>query len=153
MKNLIIDGRIQRVFVLLETDERIVYIPLNGIHRVDYRRLLDIEEKAGDKNDMLEIMKNYTIPENNRNALVQFEGIIQVMKKNDNNKGERVKKPDEVRYKGDPQKEWTQRMERKQEDGDDAAREAMLNKLNEQDQAQETTKKKRGPGRPPKNSQ
>lgn len=92
MKDIRIDNRSARVFVLKETDDRIVYIPLKVLHRVDYDRLLKIEQEAGDK--MLERMSE-TVLDNGRNALVQYDGLIQVMKKNSETTGERLKKPEE----------------------------------------------------------
>lgn len=94
MKDIVIDGRLQRVFVLLENANRVVYIALKSIHKVDYERLLEIEKLAG-KQPMLEIMKNYTLPKNNRNALQHFEHIIQVAEKSDSRQATRIRKPGE----------------------------------------------------------
>lgn len=96
MKDIVIDGRLQRVFVLLESDARVVYIGLKSIHKVDYERLLEIEKLAGTR-PMLEVMKNYKLPKNNRNALQHFEGIIQVAEKGAtrNQSAIRVRKPNE----------------------------------------------------------
>ena len=86
-----IDGRMQRVFVLTENDERICYIPLKSLHRVDYEQLTDISNKY--KSRMMEGMAETTL-QNGRNALRQYDKIIQVA-----NKGEaptRLKKPEEA---------------------------------------------------------
>ena len=78
MRRLIINGRTKRVFVLNETDKRIVYIPIDALHRVDYERLKKIEEKNPD--GMLEEMKDTKL-DNGRNALVVYDKLIQVANK------------------------------------------------------------------------
>ncbi len=99
MKDIIVDGRLQRVFVLTETDKRIVYISLKSIHEVDYFRLKEIEQKAG-KVPMIEFMKDYKL-DNGRNALKQYDELIQIADKNaaDPKKGSRLRKPTEAFYK------------------------------------------------------
>lgn len=78
MRRLIINGRTKRVFVLNETDKRIVYIPVDALHRVDYERLKTIDEKNPD--NMLEEMKDTKL-DNGRNALVVYDKLIQVANK------------------------------------------------------------------------
>lgn len=100
MKDIRINGRMARVFVLKETKDRLVYIPLKNIHRVDYDRLLDIEAAATRANsDMLDVMSNYKL-DNGRNALLQYDAIIQVMQKTTSigkiDVGERLQKPEEA---------------------------------------------------------
>ncbi len=92
MKDIRINGRNQRVFVLKETDERVVYIPVKALHHVDYIRLKDIEAKGG---VMLDRMSETTL-DNGRNALVQYDDLIQVLVKTGKNTGERLLKPDEA---------------------------------------------------------
>lgn len=92
MKDLRIDGRMQRVFVLLETDERMVYIPVKSLHRVDYDFLIDLEDKW--PRNMLEGLKKSKLP-NGRNALVQYENIIQVLQFTGKGNEVRIKKPHE----------------------------------------------------------
>lgn len=92
MKDIRIDGRLQRVFVLKETTERIVYIPLKTLHRVDYEALKEVSEKYG--NEMMEGLKKTKLP-NGRNALAQYDSIIQVsVKKGDDTN--RLRKPEEA---------------------------------------------------------
>jgi len=78
MRRLIINGQTKRVFVLSETEKRIVYIPVASLHRVDYERLKAIEEKNPES--MLEEMKETTL-DNGRNALVVYDKLIQVANK------------------------------------------------------------------------
>ena len=91
MKDIRINGKMHRVFVLTESDERYVYIPLKHITRVDYNRLLEIENKGG---DMLTEMKKTKL-DNGRNALSQYDSIIQVAVKEGQQVGARLPKPDE----------------------------------------------------------
>lgn len=91
MKDIRINGKLQRVFVLTESDSRYVYIPLKHLTRVDYTRLLDIENKGG---DMLTEMKKTKL-DNGRNALAQYDSIIQVAIKETEKTGSRLPKPDE----------------------------------------------------------
>lgn len=100
MKDVRINGRMARVFVLKETKDRLVYIPLNSIHRVDYDRLLDVEAIASrTKTDMLDVMSTYKL-DNGRNALLQYDSIIQVLQKTADigkiSVGERLEKPGEA---------------------------------------------------------
>ena len=88
MKDFRIDGVLQRVFVLAESDVRVVYIPVKALHRVDYNRLLEME--ARNKNLLQEL--NRTVLDNGANALVLYEKIIQVF---DKASGKRLKKPEE----------------------------------------------------------
>lgn len=77
MKDIRINGKLNRVFVLKETDSRIVHIPVKSLHRVDYDRLRDIESKTPSKADMLDTMRKTEL-DNGRNALVQYDKHIQV---------------------------------------------------------------------------
>lgn len=96
MKDIRIDGKFQRVFVLKEEKDRIVYIPIKALHRVDYDRLVEIENKAKNKNDLLDNLKETTLS-NGRNALVQFDSIIQVANVDPQKPvGSRLKKPNEA---------------------------------------------------------
>lgn len=94
MKNIKIDGRTQRVFVLKETEDSLVYIPVKALFLVDYERFRDMEEKGG---ELLKTMMNTTL-DNGRNALVQYDNIIQVLRYVDGGKktGVRLMKPSEV---------------------------------------------------------
>ena len=77
MKDFIIDGKRQRVFVLKQTDDRVAYIPIKDLHRIDYERLNDLEKNLSGQ-EMLLAMSKKTF-NNGVNALVQYEDIIQVM--------------------------------------------------------------------------
>jgi hypothetical protein len=94
LKDIRIDGRMQRVFVLKETSERILYIALKSLHRVDYDQLLDIDKTY--PKDMLEGMRKTKLA-NGRNALAQYDAIIQVSVKNQPTGDiSRIRKPDEA---------------------------------------------------------
>lgn len=75
MKDIRIDGRMNRVFVLKDADERIIYIPIAMCHRVDYERFKEIAEI--NPGNMLDQMKRTKLS-NGRNALTQYDSIIQV---------------------------------------------------------------------------
>lgn len=96
MKDVRIDGRLTRVFVLHENESRMIYIPLKILHRVDYDRLVRIEKEA--KDNMLERMSEIKL-DNGRNALTQYDNLIQVMNKTSVVGGKaggiRVRKPGE----------------------------------------------------------
>lgn len=98
MKDLTIDGKLQRVFVLAESSERIVYIPIRSLNETDYARLVEIENK--NPRDMLAEMEKTTLS-NGRNALSVYDAVIQVMKKNTEKAGERLPKPEEMKPEED----------------------------------------------------
>lgn len=93
MKDIRIDGRMQRVFVLKETDSRVVYIPVKSLHRVDYEFLTNAEKGVSRGTDLLDILSEAKLS-NGRNALVCYDKLIQVMVKN-GKEGSRLRKPDE----------------------------------------------------------
>lgn len=101
MKDIRVEGRLQRVFVLKETDVRTVYIPLKSLTRKDYERLLEIEGKGG---EMLTEMRRTTL-DNGRNALAQYDSIIQVVTKLNEKEGTRLRKPDEPQAPMHPMKD------------------------------------------------
>jgi len=101
MKDLRIDGRMQRVFVLLDAKDRIVYIPLKSLHRVDYEVLKEASEKHGDR--LMDALKKTKL-KNGRNALAQYESIIQVSVKNGKDEAERIQKPSEALVKIEAEK-------------------------------------------------
>jgi len=95
MRDVKINGKTQRVFVLAEGEDRLVYIPVKTLHRVDYTRLVDMENVSKKtKRSMLEVMKETKL-DNGRNALVVYDNIIQVMIENEENKGVRIPKKNE----------------------------------------------------------
>jgi hypothetical protein len=98
LKDITIDNRLNRVFVLLESDERIVYIPIKGhIALVDFNRLSEMANKAAGTRSMLDEMKRTTL-DNGINALKLYENIIQVLIKSPVNQkaGQRLPKPSEA---------------------------------------------------------
>ena len=129
MKDIRVNGRFMRVFVLTESDERIIYIPIKSLHRTDYDRLLDIEKRCGGNRSMLEEMKKTKL-ENGKNALTLYDNIIQVADiratKNNIIFGDLLLKPDDPNYKPKSEQEV-----------EELAKEV------------DQEKPKRGPGRPP----
>lgn len=91
MKDISIDGKIQRVYVLKQTGDRLVYIPLKDLHRVDYERLNELSEKEG---ELLKVLSRTTL-DNGMNALTQYEHLLQIVDIVDG-KGTRVRKPTEI---------------------------------------------------------
>jgi len=94
LKRFKIDGRMQEVFTLRETDERIVYVPVKSMHRVDYDRFKEMIGKKPPRVDLLDYMSKYKLS-NGLNALVQYDSLIQVANVH-NNSATRVKKTDEI---------------------------------------------------------
>lgn len=62
-----------RVIVLRETEDAIVYIPMNGISRVDYERLKRLYESS--ELGLLTAMRDERL-DNGRNALVTYKDLI-----------------------------------------------------------------------------
>lgn len=91
MKVINVDGRPAKVFVLKETKDSIVYIPVKALFRVDYERLLELEKQGG---ELLKTMQKTTL-ENGRNALVQYDNVIQVLRYTSDSTGKRLKRPNE----------------------------------------------------------
>jgi len=131
MKDIRINGRNQRVFVLKETDERVVYIPVKALHHVDYIRLKDIEAKGG---IMLDRMSETTL-DNGRNALVQYDDLIQVLVKTGKNTGERLLKPDEAIPEAP------------------VLTQVLVETVKQPETQEAEPERRRGPGRPPKTQQ
>lgn len=94
MKDVKINSRLQRVFVLKESEDRLVYIPVKSLHRVDYERLKKMSGEKPPRMDLLDFMAKKKL-DNGINALVQFDGLIQVSKQFGHS-NLRLKKPDEV---------------------------------------------------------
>lgn len=101
MKDIRIDGRLARVFILKEDANSLVYIPVKALFRVDYDRLTEIEERGG---EMLKEMQRTTL-DNGINALKQYDKIIQVLKYSSSDKkvGTRYPKPEEEDLQADTQ--------------------------------------------------
>lgn len=76
MKVIKVKGKPTQGFVLKETDESIVFIPVKYLHRVDYERLKEIETK--NPKDMLGELKKTKLS-NGINALVQYDKSIIVV--------------------------------------------------------------------------
>lgn len=94
MKDIRIDGRWQRVFVLRETDDRVVYIPIKSLHRVDYDRLVKAEKDRPKSGDLMEYLRKIKF-DNGRNALAQLDNLVQVCNKSDEKVASRLQKSDE----------------------------------------------------------
>lgn len=92
MKDYRIDGKMQRVFILAESPERVAYISLKTLNRIDYNRLNEISIK--NPKNMLEEMRTTTL-ENGQNALTLYDNIIQVSVLGTGDTATRMKKSDE----------------------------------------------------------
>jgi hypothetical protein len=92
-KDIRIDGRLHRVFVLTENKDRLLYIPLKNLTKVHYDQLTKISES--NPTQMLEEMRKTTL-QNGRNALATFDSIIQVLVKESDTEGTRLPKPEEA---------------------------------------------------------
>lgn len=92
LKDIRVDGRLHRVFVLMETGDRVVYIPLTSLTQVDYDRLTDISKQ--DPKNMLNTMSKSTLS-NGRNMLALYDTLIQVMVKTGEGVGTRILKTSE----------------------------------------------------------
>src|SRR5690554_4900935 len=136
MKVVRINGKAAKVFVLKETEESLVYIPVNAIQRVDYERLLEIEKRGG---EMLNEMRKTKL-DNGMNALTLYDEVIQVMHvASSKESGLRIPKPTEgqsvhLKYeqekeKLEAEKQQSQPVQQKQEASEE-----------------EKPKKRRGPG-------
>lgn len=99
-KDIRIDGKLARVFVLAENNERIVYIPIKALNRVHYDQLTDISN--ANPTNMLEEMRKTKLS-NGRNALTVFDSITQVLIKETDEEGSRLPKPDEAILKMETQ--------------------------------------------------
>lgn len=139
MKLVKIAGKTKKVFVLRETDASLVYIPIDAIQRVDYNRLLEVEERGG---DMLNEMRKTKL-ENGLNALAMYDDIIQVMQYTKDKKDSiRVPKPDDgriVHEKYEQDKHKLPDLEEQQEET--------------RSESEEEKPKRRGPGRPRKSKE
>lgn len=98
MKFFKIDGVNQKVFTLTESEvkdgkQRIVYIPVTGVHYVDYKRLVEAESKTKKDYTLLDVLHETTL-NNGKNALVYFDNVIQVAEI-DGNEGQRILKTEE----------------------------------------------------------
>lgn len=95
MKDLRINSRMQRVWVLRETDERLLYIPVKSMHRVDYNWFAENDKRVPQGSDFLNIMAKSKL-KNGQNALKQYDSIIQVVTKSSDATGTRIPKPEEA---------------------------------------------------------
>lgn len=94
MQDIRVNGRLQRVFVLKQTEDRVVYIPVKTLHRVDYDRLNKMEASKPNNLPLLDFMSKQKL-DNGRLALVQFDKLIQVATLKDDGDAVRLTKPDE----------------------------------------------------------
>lgn len=99
MQDIRIDGKLERVFMLRDEKDRMVFIRVKGIHRVDYERLKDMEKETSSNRDLLDVMKDTKL-DNGRMALRQYDNIIQIANKQGEDRNtplvSRVPKPEEV---------------------------------------------------------
>jgi hypothetical protein len=93
IKDIKIDGKMQRVFVLHSGNNRIAYIPYAYLSQIDYDRLIDLSKKYPD-GGMMDAMAKTTLP-NNKNMLALYDNLIQVIDMDSNNSGTRLRKPEE----------------------------------------------------------
>lgn len=94
LKRFKIDGRMQEVFVLRQSDTRIVYVPVKSMHRVDYERFKEMSTAKPPRADLLEYMSKTKL-KNGVNALVQYDNLIHVANINKDG-GTRIKKTEEI---------------------------------------------------------
>lgn len=94
LKRFKIDNRMQEVFVLRQSDTRIVYVPVKSMHRVDYERFKEMSEQKPPRVDLLDYMSKTKL-KNGVNALVQYDNIIHVANIN-KEVGTRIKKTEEI---------------------------------------------------------
>jgi len=140
MKVVRINGKAAKVFVLKETEESLVYIPVNSIQRVDYERLLEIEKRGG---EMLNEMRKTKL-DNGMNALTLYDEVISVLRYNkDHTDSVRVPKPTEGQS---VHVAYEERMKKLEEENQKSQPVQQKQEASEE----EKPKKRRGPGRPPK---
>lgn len=145
MEKIRINGKMENVFVLKDSEEAMVYIPLSALQKVDYDRLVKMEEAGG---EMLATLRKTKL-DNGRNALAMYDDIIQVIRKYPT-KNVRVPKPDHdsmsthEKYQAEVERLEEKEAERKLKEEKEAAKAAPAEEKAEQP-------KKRGPGRPRKN--
>lgn len=94
VRDLKIDGRLQRVLILTESDERILYIPIKLPSRVDYEAFKEIDKQTPTGGDMLNTMQKFKL-ENGRLAIIQYEKLMQVAVK-EQGKASRIPRPEEA---------------------------------------------------------
>ena len=152
MKDIVLEGVPERVFPLRETEQCIVYIPLRKLLPVDYQRLLHFERTSRDE-DLLKTMRDNEL-DNGQNALVQYSSLIEVL----------YKQPPRSLYKDRNVPDSPETIEREVEEAADYEDE--IEEEDEEDVQPKSKrrrgvsvnnnnqgKKRKGPGRPPKNSQ
>lgn len=79
IKTIEVNKRKIKAFIIDESDTRVLYINLKSLHHKDYQRLKEVSDRA--PNNMLEEMRRSKHPGNNRNMLVMYDGLINVMSK------------------------------------------------------------------------
>lgn len=97
MKDFYIDGKRMRVFVLAETDTRLVYIPISNkiLTQYDYQVIKQLDDQGG---DLMKKMRDHKL-DNGCYALSLYDSMIQVMNINGHQgsipSGVRIPKPEE----------------------------------------------------------
>lgn len=94
-RDMRINGKLIRAWILRETDERILYIPVKSMHRVDYEWFRENDKRVPNGSDFLNYMAK-TKAKNGQHALKLYEAIIQVAIKNSKTDAQRITKPDEA---------------------------------------------------------
>ncbi len=77
MKDMKIDGRTERCFILKDDAAATIVIPISKLMPVDFRRLRDIENKGG---EMMQQMRDANL-DNGRNAIKQYEPLFVIVRK------------------------------------------------------------------------
>ena len=116
-------GMPERCFVLKDDIAATIVIPFKKLMPVDYQRLKAIQAKGG---EMLKAMRDETL-ENGRNALKQYEPLIDVI------------------YKPSWKKD---REEREREEEEASYREAAERRAAQESESEQKEAPRRGPGRP-----
>lgn len=98
-KDIRINGRLARVWVLRETDERILYIPIKAQHRTDYTRFNKLAASTPHGSDLLNHMGKTKL-DNGRNALALYDNVIQIANKHSESEAVRIPRPDEPERAG-----------------------------------------------------
>jgi hypothetical protein len=84
IKTIEVNKRKIKAFIIDESESRILYINLKSLHFKDYQRLKEVSDRA--PNDMLAELKRSKHPGNNRNMLVMYDGLINVLSKKAGNR-------------------------------------------------------------------
>lgn len=84
LKQIEVNKRLIQAFILSETENRVLYIPVKSLHYNDYRQLKAVSDR--EPNNMLEEMRRSKHTGNNRNLLAMYDGLINVLSKKAGNR-------------------------------------------------------------------